>query len=100
MASQPEFRLGNLHPAVQWAEERPEIDPAEHSKVHKISVLYHKNEYLKNLTISFFTSFVYFQIKVAFVRNLPVDTQENHLKQLFEPFGKVVNILTLIWPFY
>ncbi|XP_073286430.1 heterogeneous nuclear ribonucleoprotein Q-like [Primulina huaijiensis] len=33
VGSQPDFRLGNLHPAVQWAEEDPEIDPKELAKV-------------------------------------------------------------------
>ncbi|KAI3452229.1 hypothetical protein Pfo_008894 [Paulownia fortunei] len=64
VGSQPDFRLGNLHPAVQWAEEEPEIDPKELSK-----------------------------IKVAFVRNLPVDAEENYLKQFFEPFGKVEKVV-------
>lgn len=34
MGSQPEFRLGNLHPAVQWAEEESEVDAKELAKVH------------------------------------------------------------------
>lgn len=34
-ALKPEFLLdGSLHPAVQWAEEEPEIDPKELAKVH------------------------------------------------------------------
>lgn len=33
--------------------------------------------------------FVYFQVKVAFVRNLPTDAEENYLSQLFDPYGKV-----------
>ncbi|XP_051118806.1 uncharacterized protein LOC127243013 [Andrographis paniculata] len=64
VGSQPEFRLGNLHPSVQWAEHDPETDPREHAKV-----------------------------KIAFVRNLPVDADENYLKQFFEPFGKVEKVV-------
>ncbi|XP_011098736.1 uncharacterized protein LOC105177319 [Sesamum indicum] len=64
VGSQPDFRLGNLHPAVQWAEEEPEIDPKELAK-----------------------------IKIAFVRNLPVDAEENYLKELFESFGKVEKVV-------
>ncbi|KAL8471708.1 hypothetical protein ACS0TY_028455 [Phlomoides rotata] len=64
VGSQPDFRLGSLHPAVQWAEEEPEIDPEEHAK-----------------------------IKIAFVRNLPSNAEENYLKQLFEPFGKVEKVV-------
>ncbi|KAL3629438.1 hypothetical protein CASFOL_026660 [Castilleja foliolosa] len=61
---QPEFRLGNLHPAVQWAEEETTIDPEELAK-----------------------------IKVAFVRNLPINAEENYLKQLFQPFGQVEKVV-------
>ncbi|KAL6551603.1 hypothetical protein OROGR_007757 [Orobanche gracilis] len=64
MGIQPEFRLGNLHPAVQWAEEETATDPNELAK-----------------------------IKVAFVRNLPIDAEENYLKQLFEPFGQVEKVV-------
>ncbi|KAL0350807.1 UNVERIFIED_CONTAM: hypothetical protein Sradi_4229900, partial [Sesamum radiatum] len=64
VGSQPDFRLGNLHPAVQWAEEEPEIDPKELAK-----------------------------IKIAFVRSLPVDAEESYLKQLFESFGKVEKVV-------
>ncbi|XP_073293989.1 uncharacterized protein [Primulina huaijiensis] len=64
VGSQPDFRLGNLHPAVQWAEEDPEIDPKELAK-----------------------------IKIAFVRNLPINVDENFLKQTFEPFGKVEKVV-------
>ncbi|XP_073159090.1 uncharacterized protein [Henckelia pumila] len=64
VGSQPDFRLGNLHPAVQWAEEDPEIDPKELAK-----------------------------IKIAFVRNLPINADENFLKQTFEPFGKVEKVV-------
>ncbi|CAA0828376.1 RNA-binding (RRM/RBD/RNP motifs) family protein [Striga hermonthica] len=61
---QPDFRLGNLHPVVQWAEEEREIDPNELAK-----------------------------IKVAFVRNLPLNAEEYYLKQLFEPFGKIEKVV-------
>ncbi|XP_075515001.1 uncharacterized protein LOC142549767 isoform X1 [Primulina tabacum] len=64
VGSQPDFRLGNLHPAVQWAEEDPEIDPKELAK-----------------------------IRIAFVRNLPINADENFLKQTFEPFGKVEKVV-------
>ncbi|GER45311.1 heterogeneous nuclear ribonucleoprotein A1 [Striga asiatica] len=64
VCSQPDFRLGNLHPDVQWAEEENEIDPNEHAK-----------------------------IKVAFVRYLPVNAEEYYLKQLFEPYGKIEKVV-------
>ncbi|KAH6791963.1 hypothetical protein C2S52_002440 [Perilla frutescens var. hirtella] len=64
VGSQPDFRLGNLHPAVQWAEEEPEIDPRELAKV-----------------------------KVAFVRNLPTDAEEKYLSQLFNPYGEVEKVV-------
>ncbi|GFQ07490.1 RNA-binding protein 47 [Phtheirospermum japonicum] len=61
---QPDFRLGNLHPAVQWAEEETTVDPNELAK-----------------------------IKVAFVRNLPINAEENYLMQLFQPFGQVEKVV-------
>lgn len=64
VGAQPEFRLGHLHPVVQWAEQDIETDPQELAK-----------------------------IKIAFVRNLPVDTDENYVKQLFEPCGKVEKVV-------
>ncbi|KAL8044176.1 hypothetical protein ABFS82_08G029800 [Erythranthe guttata] len=64
VGSQPDFRLGNLHPAVQWAEEGHEKNPSELAK-----------------------------IKIAFVRNLPPDAEENYLKHMFEPFGKVEKVV-------
>ncbi|CAA0820281.1 RNA-binding (RRM/RBD/RNP motifs) family protein [Striga hermonthica] len=66
VCSQPDFRLGNLHPDVQWAEKENEIDPNEHDK-----------------------------IKVAFVRYLPVNAEEYYLKQLFEPYGKIEKVAVL-----
>ncbi|KAG8384630.1 hypothetical protein BUALT_Bualt04G0137900 [Buddleja alternifolia] len=64
VGSQPDFRLGSLHPAVQWAEEQADTDPEELAK-----------------------------IKIAFVRSLPVDAEENYLKRLFERFGKVEKVV-------
>ncbi|KAL8478466.1 hypothetical protein ACS0TY_030383 [Phlomoides rotata] len=64
VGSQPNFHFGSLHTAVQWAEEEPEIDPQEHAK-----------------------------IKIAFVRNLPSNAEENYLKQFFELFGKVEKVV-------
>uniref|UniRef100_A0A5B6YPG9 Putative RNA-binding protein 46 isoform X2 n=1 Tax=Davidia involucrata TaxID=16924 RepID=A0A5B6YPG9_DAVIN len=63
--SKSDFILaGNCHPVVKWAEEEPEIDPQELSK-----------------------------IKIAFVRNLPSDADENYLKKLFGPFGKLDKVV-------
>ncbi|CAK9186022.1 unnamed protein product [Ilex paraguariensis] len=65
VGSRPDFLLGgNLHPVVQWAEEELETDPKELAKV-----------------------------TIAFVRNLPIDADENYLRKLFEPFGKVDNVV-------
>ncbi|XP_042023362.1 uncharacterized protein LOC121770663 isoform X1 [Salvia splendens] len=63
VGSQPEFRLGSVHPIVQWAEDS-EIDAKELAKV-----------------------------KVAFVRNLPADAEEKYLSQLFDPYGKVERVV-------
>ncbi|KAI8029977.1 hypothetical protein LOK49_LG01G03693 [Camellia lanceoleosa] len=49
---------GNCHPIVEWAEE-PEVNPEELAKT-----------------------------KIAFVRNLPADADENYLKKLFDALGK------------
>uniref|UniRef100_A0A5B6YPA3 Putative RNA-binding protein 46 isoform X1 n=1 Tax=Davidia involucrata TaxID=16924 RepID=A0A5B6YPA3_DAVIN len=63
--SKSDFILaGNCHPVVKWAEEEPEIDPKELAK-----------------------------IKIAFVRNLPTDADENYLKKLFEPLGKLDRVV-------
>ncbi|KAL3525866.1 hypothetical protein ACH5RR_014238 [Cinchona calisaya] len=65
VGSKEDFMLGgNLHPAVQWAEEQSEIDPAVLAK-----------------------------IKIAFIRNLPVSADENYLKKLFEPFGEIEKVV-------
>ncbi|XP_042020907.1 uncharacterized protein LOC121768452 [Salvia splendens] len=63
VGSQPEFRLGSVHPIVLWAEDA-EIDAKELDKV-----------------------------KVAFVRNLPADAEEKYLSQLFDPYGKVERVV-------
>ncbi|KAG1347820.1 APOBEC1 complementation factor-like [Cocos nucifera] len=61
LGSKPDFLLaGNWHPVIDWAEKEPEIDPEEMAKT-----------------------------KVAFVGNLPTNTDEEYLKKLFEPLGKV-----------
>ncbi|CAH9067692.1 unnamed protein product [Cuscuta europaea] len=62
--SNTEFLLGNLHPAIQWAEDESEIDKKELAK-----------------------------IKIAFVRNLPLEADENYLRELFERFGKVERVV-------
>ncbi|CAH1437583.1 unnamed protein product [Lactuca virosa] len=63
--SQPDFVLGGtLHPSVQWVEEDPEVDPDELAK-----------------------------IKIAFVRKLPSTIDEDYLKKLFMPFGKVEKVV-------
>ncbi|RVW45108.1 hypothetical protein CK203_067427 [Vitis vinifera] len=64
MGSKSDFLLGDSwHPVVEWAEE-PEIDPEELAK-----------------------------ITIAFVGNLPKDANEDYLKKLFGPFGKVEKVL-------
>ncbi|XP_058080902.1 uncharacterized protein LOC131229058 isoform X4 [Magnolia sinica] len=64
IGSKPDFVLGDKwHPIVDWAEKEPEIDPEELAK-----------------------------IKVAFVGNLPKNTDEGYLKKLFEPFGKLEKV--------
>ncbi|XP_071735100.1 uncharacterized protein [Rutidosis leptorrhynchoides] len=63
--SRPDFVLGGtLHPNVKWAEEDTGADKDELAKV-----------------------------KIAFVRNLPSNTDENYLKSLFFPFGKVEKVV-------
>ncbi|CAI9272637.1 unnamed protein product [Lactuca saligna] len=63
--SKPDFVLGGtLHPSVQWVEEDPEVDPDELAK-----------------------------IKIAFVRKLPSTIDEDYLKKLFMPFGKVEKVV-------
>ncbi|XP_019157121.1 PREDICTED: polyadenylate-binding protein, cytoplasmic and nuclear-like isoform X2 [Ipomoea nil] len=64
LGTSSEFLLGNLHPAIQWAEEEQEIDQKELAK-----------------------------IKIAFVRNLPSEADENYLRELFERFGKVEKVV-------
>ncbi|XP_073005048.1 uncharacterized protein [Typha latifolia] len=62
IGSKSDFLLGGLHPSIDWAEE-PEIDPEEMAK-----------------------------IKTAFVGNLPTSSDEEYLKKLFEPLGKVERV--------
>lgn len=65
VGSKPDFVLGGtLHPSVKWAEGDPEVDPDELAK-----------------------------IKIAFVRKLPSSTDEEYLKKLFMPFGKVEKVV-------
>ncbi|KAJ0436494.1 putative RNA recognition motif domain, nucleotide-binding alpha-beta plait domain superfamily [Helianthus annuus] len=45
--------------------------------------------YLLYIDIFFFN----FQIKIAFIRNLPSTADENYLKLLFGPFGKVEKVV-------
>lgn len=78
---------GNLHPAVQWAEEQLEVDPAILAKV-KLLILLVKHSVF-NFCFGLTLDFCGFQIKIAFIRNLPVSADENYLKKLFEPFGEV-----------
>lgn len=64
VGSQPDFLIGGkLHPSVQWAEEEHEVDPNELA-----------------------------QIRVAFVRNVPPNADEDYLKKLFQPFGNVEKV--------
>ncbi|KAI7741419.1 hypothetical protein M8C21_000879, partial [Ambrosia artemisiifolia] len=63
--SKPDFVLGGtLHPSVKWAEEEAGADLEELAK-----------------------------IKIAFVKNLPSSTDENYLKFVFGPFGKVEKVV-------
>ncbi|XP_076935572.1 uncharacterized protein LOC143602295 [Bidens hawaiensis] len=65
LGSKPGFVLGDfLHPSVKWAEEDAGVDQDELAK-----------------------------IKIAFVRNLPSNTDENYLKLLFGPFGTIENVV-------
>uniref|UniRef100_A0A251VKM3 Putative glutathione S-transferase-like protein n=1 Tax=Helianthus annuus TaxID=4232 RepID=A0A251VKM3_HELAN len=61
VGAKPNFVLGGtLHPSVKWAEEDAGVDTQELAK-----------------------------IKIAFIINLPSTADENYLKLLFGPFGKV-----------
>ncbi|XP_052198160.1 polyadenylate-binding protein, cytoplasmic and nuclear-like isoform X2 [Diospyros lotus] len=65
LGSKSDFVLAaNCHPAVDWAQDEPEIDPEELAK-----------------------------IKIAFVRNLPQDFEENYLQKLFEPLGELEKVV-------
>ncbi|KAM0002356.1 putative heterogeneous nuclear ribonucleoprotein Q acidic [Helianthus debilis subsp. tardiflorus] len=65
VGAKPNFVLGGtLHPSVKWAEEDAGVDTEELAK-----------------------------IKIAFIRNLPSTADENYLKLLFGPFGKVEKVV-------
>ncbi|KAF8408193.1 hypothetical protein HHK36_007335 [Tetracentron sinense] len=65
VGSKPDFLLGGKwHPVVDWAEEEPEIDSEQMAK-----------------------------IKIAFVGNLPTNADEDYLKKLFEPLGKLEKVV-------
>lgn len=65
MGSRSDFVLGGkCHPTVQWAEEEPEIDPEELAKV-----------------------------KIAFIRNLPADVNEDFLKKIFGVYGEIEKVV-------
>lgn len=40
-----------------------------------------------------------FQIKVAFVGNLPKNADEGYLKKIFQPYGKVNYFFPSLWTF-
>ncbi|THU74591.1 hypothetical protein C4D60_Mb04t35000 [Musa balbisiana] len=64
IGSKADFLLaGKWHPVIDWAEKEPEIDPEELLK-----------------------------IKAAFIGNLPNDADEEYLKKLFDPLGKVERV--------
>ncbi|KAH9304487.1 hypothetical protein KI387_008891, partial [Taxus chinensis] len=64
VGSKQDFMLGGKwHPIVDWAESELEADPAELAKV-----------------------------KIAFVSNLPNNANEDFLRKLFEPFGKLERV--------
>lgn len=64
VGSKQDFQLGGKwHPIVDWAESELEADPAELAKV-----------------------------KIAFVSNLPNNANEDFLRKLFEPFGKLERV--------
>ncbi|XP_058227222.1 heterogeneous nuclear ribonucleoprotein Q-like isoform X2 [Rhododendron vialii] len=65
LGSNSDFILAaNCHPAVEWAKDEPDINPEELAK-----------------------------IKIAFVRNLPANADEDYLKKLFEPLGKLDRVV-------
>lgn len=65
LGSNSDFILAaNCHPAVEWAKDDPDVDPEELAK-----------------------------IKIAFVRNLPANADEDYLKKLFEPLGKLDRVV-------
>ncbi|KAJ0660610.1 putative heterogeneous nuclear ribonucleoprotein Q acidic [Helianthus annuus] len=65
VGAKPNFVLGGtLHPSVKWAEEDAGVDTEELAK-----------------------------IKIAFIRSLPSTADENYLKLLFGPFGKVEKVV-------
>ncbi|XP_076891591.1 uncharacterized protein LOC143543042 isoform X1 [Bidens hawaiensis] len=65
LGSKPGFALGDsMHPSVKWAEEDAGVDSDELAK-----------------------------IKIAFVSNLPSNTDENYLKLLFGPFGTIEKVV-------
>lgn len=90
--SKPDFVLGGtLHPSVQWVEEDPEVDPDELAKVF---IDHHNNlKFMIILNYLLLNDFFYFQIKIAFVRKLPSTIDEDYLKKLFMPFGKVEKVV-------
>ncbi|KAG0521381.1 hypothetical protein BDA96_08G155600 [Sorghum bicolor] len=63
IGSRTDFMLGDLHPAINWADKESHVDPDEMAK-----------------------------IKSAFVGNLPEDVNEEYLRKLFEQFGEVVRV--------
>ncbi|XP_042390377.1 uncharacterized protein LOC121981742 isoform X2 [Zingiber officinale] len=64
IGSKPDFLLdGNWHPVIDWVEKDPEIDPEELAK-----------------------------IKTAYVGNLPKDADEDYLRKMFDPLGKIEKV--------
>ncbi|XP_042395112.1 uncharacterized protein LOC121985609 isoform X2 [Zingiber officinale] len=64
IGSKPDFLLdGNWHPVIDWVEKDPEIDPEELAK-----------------------------IKTAYVGNLPKDADEDFLRKMFDPLGKIEKV--------
>lgn len=90
MGSKSDFLLGgSWHPVIEWAEE-PEIDPEELAKVFIVICLLTVCTFVYCYQFAAcYTISIGFQITIAFVGNLPKDANEDYLKKLFGPFGKV-----------
>lgn len=95
VGSRTDFVLpGGWHPLIDWAEKEPEPDPEEMAKVRFVycSLSLSISMLISSLCVSFWALYV-FQAKVAFIGNLPTNSDEDFLRELFEPFGKVDKVI-------